>query len=175
MLTLFLVLLSFNYFNLSFTDSTESYSYTMPDYSLEWTQKTNLRDSLSKKFALKKQTEVKLHELQEHIANDTEYYDDIPHFKLSVSGEVRKNSNRFEGAFKNIIGMVGITYSYKRDLYWRTWREVTYPNRSKEVVCYKCQNTINETEKNCTDCHRGGYWVSMVLLPCFLLPLLFLF
>ncbi|XP_073966836.1 uncharacterized protein [Choristoneura fumiferana] len=158
MLRLFLIFIIYNYFDLSFTDSTGSYSYTMPDYSFEWTQKANLRDSLSKKFALKKQSEARLHKLKERIADDTEYYDNIPHFKISVSEKVKKNSNRFENAFKNIIGMVGITYSYKRDLYWRTWREVTYPNSSKEVVCYKCQNTINYTENNCTDCHRGGYW-----------------
>ncbi|XP_063544972.1 uncharacterized protein LOC134753128 isoform X2 [Cydia strobilella] len=55
--------------------------------------------------------------------------------------------------------MVGVEYTYKRDLDWRTWREVTYPKKKKEVICYRCQNIVNLAESNCTNCHVGGYWV----------------
>ncbi|XP_061727129.1 uncharacterized protein LOC133532458 isoform X2 [Cydia pomonella] len=55
--------------------------------------------------------------------------------------------------------MVGVKYTYKRDLDWRTWREVTYPKKKKEVICYRCQNIVNLAESNCTNCNIGGYWV----------------
>ncbi|XP_045783398.1 uncharacterized protein LOC123879637 isoform X2 [Maniola jurtina] len=52
----------------------------------------------------------------------------------------------------NMLAMKGVKYIFKRDFFWRTWRQVE-ENGNFTVVCYRCQN--NKDGK----CQNGGYWV----------------
>ncbi|XP_048002898.1 uncharacterized protein LOC125239377 [Leguminivora glycinivorella] len=151
-------ILTFINLSINTAHSAENDVEYLPHYASDLAVNSDLEHQLKKKLAQKRKREERLHKLNEHIAKDTEYFDEIPHFAVSSSKSIRKQAS-IENAFKKIIGMVGVKYTYKRDLDWRTWREVTYPGKKKEIICYRCQNIVKLAENNCTSCHMGGYWV----------------
>ncbi|XP_028167020.1 uncharacterized protein LOC114357540 [Ostrinia furnacalis] len=81
--------------------------------------------------------------------------DGITHFEVIKSNKSWKKINKIEKNFKNLIAMRGVTFVYKRDTFWRTWRDVDY-KMSHKTIFYKCSNIINTS---CTGCYGGGFWV----------------
>ncbi|XP_063392109.1 uncharacterized protein LOC134677564 [Cydia fagiglandana] len=158
MFKLCLIITFLNYFPINYASSIESDVDYLPHYVSDLAMSSDLEQQLKKKLDQKKKREERLHKLNAHIAKDTEYFEEIPHFAVNSLKRLRGKQSRIENAFKKIVGMIGVKYTYKRDSDWRTWREVTYPKKKKEVICYRCQNIV-KPESNCSNCHVGGYWV----------------
>lgn len=126
------------------------------DYDFEGGQANNLNTkfTINKRKNRLKNDRVRL--LDQYLFNKTVYLEGIAHHKIDEQNDDIKLIKRIEMEFHNIIGMKGVKYLYKRDYFWRTWREVKSVS-GKDIVCYKCQNIIRA---NCSNCHSGGYWVN---------------
>ncbi|XP_063371981.1 uncharacterized protein LOC134660186 [Cydia amplana] len=159
MFKLCLIITFLNYLPINCARSIESDVDYLSHYVSDLAMNSDLEQQLKKKLDQKKKRDEILHKLNEHIAKDTEYFEEIPHFAVNSFKGIRGKQSSIENAFKKIVGMVGVKYTYKRDLDWRTWREVAYPKKKKEIICYRCQNIVKLPESNCTNCHVGGYWV----------------
>lgn len=93
----------------------------------------------------------------EEAENDTEcYLDGILHFKATKGHPLWQKVKDIEQEIGDILTMTGVTYSYMRDTYWRTWREVKSKYGETSVVHYRLDTTENMV---CPNCRRSGFWV----------------
>ncbi|XP_013188949.2 uncharacterized protein LOC106133684 [Amyelois transitella] len=138
------------------------------DYGVNWNdQIVNKETDLRTKFLEKKRNNIdskkRIYALERVTSNNIEYLDGIPHYKVGKSLKSLRDVEKLENNFKSLVKMEGVQYDYKRDMHWRTWREVAYPNMSKIVVCYRCENIVNTT---CETCTGSGSWAIEENLPC---------
>lgn len=136
---------------ISLQENNQNFLNNFFDYDFNWsTEKTNLRQ----RFLEKKKQHLKLKLFDKIDSNKTLFVNGIMHF---LNDNLK---NRMENSFRNVLMMKGSKYIFKRDFFWRTWREVKNETGYSSVICYKCQSIINET---CVKCHSGGYWVTIIL------------
>ncbi|XP_049884493.1 uncharacterized protein LOC126379715 [Pectinophora gossypiella] len=90
------------------------------------------------------------------VKNDTIKVDGIPHFDITKYPLKRKTANAIEDDFKDILSMKYMKYIYERDGYWRTWREIKYPDGKKKIISYKSQSIV---PINGSECDNRGTWV----------------
>lgn len=92
-----------------------------------------------------------------HIDDNSVYVDGIIHSEIKNQSKDWPKIKLIEKRFKNMLAMKGVKLIYKRDMFWRTWRVVSFSDNSKRALYYKCTHIINS---NCSDCFGGGFWVS---------------
>nr|XP_053622690.1 uncharacterized protein LOC128682150 isoform X2 [Plodia interpunctella] len=138
------------------------------DYGVNWlynskTEKTDIRTKFLEEKSENIKSKKRITALESEASNNVEYFNSIPHHKYSKGMKKIKDIEYIENNFKTMVNMEGVKYEYKRDMHWRTWREVTYPNNSRIIVCYRCENIIHT---NCEKCHGSGAWAIEDNLPC---------
>lgn len=82
--------------------------------------------------------------------------DGAMHYKISKNHPKFSKVQDFETNYRNLLGMKGFKYIYKRDMYWRTWRQVEDEASKKKILFYRAENSKDRT---CAACHNRGYWV----------------
>ncbi|XP_068627144.1 uncharacterized protein [Battus philenor] len=108
-------------------------------------------DGLRRRFLTNKIENEKARFIDQ-LSNDTIYVDGIPHFYIRNGKSQR---NKMETAFKSLLGMKGIKYTFRRGFHWRTWREIEKEG-NKTLICYTCTGSMNTT---CKGCFNSGYWI----------------
>ncbi|KAL0858478.1 hypothetical protein ABMA27_012347 [Loxostege sticticalis] len=91
-----------------------------------------------------------------HIDDNSVYVDGIIHSEIKNQSKDLPKIKLIEKRFKNMLAMKGVKLIYKRDMFWRTWRVVSFSDNSKRALYYKCTHIINS---NCSDCFGGGFWI----------------
>nr|XP_021199769.2 uncharacterized protein LOC110383321 [Helicoverpa armigera] len=89
------------------------------------------------------------------VVKDIEVIDDITHHRKTGDMTTDKwiKILSIEDDFRHLIAMSDMKYTYKRDMHWRTWRNIANGSKNK-IVCYKCNNL----QVNGTGCLNCGMW-----------------
>lgn len=140
------------------------YSYILkePSYSPDFLyfsneqQKNDLRRTFLDKRIQNRANEKRVELIDQYLSNNSVFVDEVMHTKVDDSHPHLALVKDFETAFKNVISMNGVKFTFKRDPYWRTWRKVQFPDGDR-IVSYRCERRFN-----CTDCNYRGHWVSCI-------------
>lgn len=127
------------------------------DYTILRAMKKDIRERFLEKRIRNREKNKKLELLNRTSRSDFVYLDDVAHFDVKLHKEQKRRVQKMERNFRNMLAMRDVTYVFKRDTFWRTWRDVEYPE-GRRKVWYRCSNVLNET---CKSCMGGGYWVSI--------------
>lgn len=136
---------------------THSFILKGPDYSPDYyypssETKTDIRRTFLDKRRQNLVAAKRVELIDKYLSNNSVFVDGIMHEKIDNEHKEWTLVNEIETAFRNLIGMDGVKYYFKRDPYWRTWRKVNYPEGDK-MVCYKCESSLLCNECQCV-------WVS---------------
>ncbi|XP_031767660.1 uncharacterized protein LOC113520889 [Galleria mellonella] len=108
-------------------------------------------------YRSQQETRKQFHDSIKILLNNTIDFDGTTHLLLTKKLRNWDKINKMETEFEKVIRMIGVKYDYKRDMFWRTWRDVTFANGTDNtVIFYKYQSIINET---CKHCYDGIFWV----------------
>lgn len=139
------------------------------DYENDEKHKTSmdLRKSFLRKKKLKEEQQIDEKLLQGILFKPNKvgniiYSGDVPHYKVKNESKIYNTAKNLENDFLRLLTMKDMKYVFKRNGYWRTWRQVNYPNGTRSVFNYIANNLV-DVIPNCTNCGgNSGFWVSIL-------------
>ncbi|CAH0688050.1 unnamed protein product [Chilo suppressalis] len=139
------------------SEASNNHIFELPDYEYYVDRyienKPSLREIFLERKNQRRAKEMRIQLLNKLSSKDTVYLNGIAHIVVDERLESWNKINEIEFDLRGLLAAIGVSYVYKRDHFWRTWKKVVYPNNLAKIVCYKCNNAINTTYKKCP-----GFW-----------------